>query len=112
MVGSMSYRGTQQESRERYLANYNADGAREYDEWVATMTAIDHEACIADLQCGITLYDGMRVLDAGSGTGALCLALVQIPGLHITALEPCASMLDLLESKPELEKRDDRSWVL
>ena len=42
--------------------------------------------------------------DAGSGTGALCLALVRIPGLRITALEPCSAMSDLLVSKPELAR--------
>ncbi len=99
----MLYRGTQQESRERYLANYDVAGASEYDAWVADMTASDHDACIADLQRCITSCGEMSVLDAGSGTGALCLALVRIPELHITALEPCAAMIDLLESKPELQ---------
>ena len=45
----------------------------------------------------------MEVLDAGSGTGVLCLVLNQIPGLRITALEPSSAMLDLLRARPELQ---------
>ena len=60
------------------------------------------DACVADLRRCIQFRNDMDVLDAGSGTGALCLALVRIPGLRITALEPCSAMSDLLVSKPEL----------
>ena len=100
----MTYRETQQESRERYLATYNAEEATKYDAWISEMTSIDHEACIADLKRCIAFRDGMDVLDAGSGTGALCLALVRIPGLRITALEPCSAMIDRLVSKRELQQ--------
>ncbi len=99
----MTYRGTQQESRERYLASYDADEASKYDAWVNAMTSADHDACVADLHRCIAFRDDMDVLDAGSGTGALCLSLARIPGLRITALEPCSTMSDLLISKPELE---------
>ena len=98
----MTFRCTQQESRERYLATYDAEGASIYDAWVAGMTAADHDACVADLKRCIAFSGNMAILDAGSGTGALCLALVRISGLHITALEPCKTMNALLESKPEL----------
>ncbi|MCR9296680.1 MAG: class I SAM-dependent methyltransferase [bacterium] len=99
----MTYRGTQQESRQRYLDGYDVAGALKYDSWVASLTPVDHDACVADLKQCVQFRDAMDVLDAGSGTGALCLALVRIPGLRITALEPCAAMSDLLVSKPELE---------
>lgn len=100
----MTFRGTQQESRRRYLATYDAEEASKYDSWVSAMAPSDHDACIADLNHCVHFRDGMHVLDAGSGTGALCLALVRIPGLRITALEPCAAMSDLLVSKPGLEQ--------
>jgi SAM-dependent methyltransferase len=99
----VTYRGTQQESRERYLATYDAEEASKYDAWVNAMASADHDACIADLNRCVTFSDNMAVLDAGSGTGALCLALVRISGLRIIALEPCLAMSDLLESKPELQ---------
>ena len=51
----------------------------------------------------VAFCDGMNILDAGSGTGGLCLALARIAGLCITALEPCPAMSDLLKSKSELE---------
>ena len=99
----MNYRGTQQESRARYLATYDADEASKYDSWIKAMTWADHDACVADLQRCFKFREDMDVLDVGSGTGVLCLALARIPGLHITALEPCTAMSDLLRSKPELE---------
>ncbi|QEG02086.1 hypothetical protein Mal15_61690 [Stieleria maiorica] len=99
----MTYRGTQQESRKRYLATCDAEEASKYDAWVNAMTSADHDACVADLNRCIAFFDGMTVLDAGSGTGALCLALVRVSGLRITALEPCATMSKLLDSKPDLK---------
>ena len=101
---SMTYRGTQQESRERDLASYDADEASKCDSWTKAMTSADHDACVTDMRRCVTFRKDMEVLDAGSGTGTLCLALVRIPGLRITALEPCTTMSDLLKLKPELEK--------
>lgn len=98
----MTFRCSQQASRERYLEIYDAQEAAKYDSWISEMTAADHDACVADMKRCVTFSENMNVLDAGSGTGALCLALVRIPGLHITALEPCAAMTHLLKSKPEL----------
>jgi ubiquinone/menaquinone biosynthesis C-methylase UbiE len=100
----MRYRGTQQESRQRYLAAYDVAEASKYDSWINSMAPSDHDACVADLKRCMQFRDDMDVLDAGSGTGALCLALVRIPGLRITALEPCSAMSDLLVSKPELAR--------
>lgn len=99
----MTYRCTQQEARERYLANYDAEGASRYNTWVNEMTPMDHDACVADLKRHVTFSDNMSVLDAGSGTGALCLSLIRIPGLRITALEPSLGMMDLLQARPELQ---------
>ncbi len=98
----MTFRVSQLESRDRYLSTYDAEEASKYDSWVTAMTAEDHDACVVDMSRCVTFYDRMAVLDAGSGTGALSLALARIPGLRITALEPCRAMSRLLESKPEL----------
>lgn len=98
----MAYRVTQEESRRRYLSEYDALGAAKYDAWIQTLGSPEHDACLADLrECAIP-RDGMEVLDAGSGTGGLSLALVRIPGIRLTALEPCPAMIDLFVSKPEL----------
>ncbi len=66
------------------------------------MTSADHDACVADLKRCVAFSEDMSVLDAGSGTGALSLALIRIAGLRITGLEPCPAMADLFQSKDEL----------
>ena len=99
----VTYRCTQQASRDHYLATYDAAEASKYDAWIKAMDSTDHDACIDDLKRCVTFSENMTVLDVGSGTGALCLALVRISGLRITALEPCRAMSGLLEAKPELQ---------
>jgi SAM-dependent methyltransferase len=81
---------------------YDIDKATQYNVGVDVMGDADHLACVADLQQCVHFTNTMAVLDAGSGTGALCLALVRIPGLKITALEPSLPMIDLLKTRPEL----------
>lgn len=98
----MNFRDTQSNSREQYLAMYDIDKASQYNAWVDAMGDADHDACVADLKHSVKFSDGMDVLDAGSGSGALCLALVRIPGLNISALEPSAPMIDLLRARTEL----------
>ena len=99
---ALSFRCIQSRLRERYLAMYDIEEAAKYNTWVDALTDADHDACLADLGRCVNFSDNMAVLDAGSGTGALCLTLVRIPGLNITALEPSLSMIDLLKAKPEL----------
>ena len=100
----MSFREPYAESRQRYLDAYSADEASKYDAWVSALTAADHEACLNDIAGIFSFTAGMRVLDVGAGTGALCLALVRFPGLRITALEPCPAMLNRFGSKPVLDQ--------
>ena len=83
---------------------YDDEQAAKYNTWVDALLDADHDACVADLSRCVQFSDNMSVLDAGSGTGALCLTLVRIPGLNITALEPSLPMIDLLNAKPELTR--------
>ncbi len=99
---TLSFRDTQSNLRERYLEMNSVEEAAKYNVWIDAMVTADHEACVADLQRHVRFSDKMTVLDAGSGSGALCLALVRIPGLEVTALEPAAPMIDLLRARPEL----------
>ena len=115
----MAFRGTQLESRQRYLSTYDVDEAAVYDGWVTALTDEDQDACLADIGRSFEFAGNSKVLDAGAGTGALCLALIRIAGLEITALEPCAEMGKLLAAKTELsdvklvegfcDHHDDRS---
>ncbi|QDV27037.1 hypothetical protein Q31a_54180 [Aureliella helgolandensis] len=98
----MPYRGNYTESRQRYLATYDTAEAAKYDAWITALTKADHDACLNDIQRHFTFSPGMTILDAGAGTGALCLSLVALPGMRITALEPCPPMQERLASKPEL----------
>ncbi len=99
----MAYRCSQRESRERYLSTYDAAEAARYDAWINEMGPRDHEACVSDLKRHVNFTDGMSILDAGSGTGALCLALIRISGIRVSALEPSAAMLTLLQAKHDLD---------
>ena len=45
---------------------------------------------------------GTNVLDIGAGTGVMCSILRRLPGIELTALEPSAAMLAILQAKPEL----------
>ena len=98
----MAFRMNYQESRQRYLDEYDSTGACQYDAWIASMDSDDHQACVDDISGQIPQASGLSVLDAGAGTGALCLALSRIAGLEITALEPSPAMVDLLRRKPAL----------
>jgi SAM-dependent methyltransferase len=98
----MTYRETYLESRQRYLRTYDFEEVSRYDEWISTLSREEHEACLNDIRPHFNFYPGMNVLDAGAGTGALCLSLATVPELKITALEPCPAMLAKFVSKPEL----------
>lgn len=98
----MYWRGTQAESRERYLAKFDAAEVERYDAIVARLAAEDQAAYLADLARVFEFRAGMRVLDVGAGSGALCSILARVPGLSLTALEPAPAMLEKLKGKPEL----------
>jgi SAM-dependent methyltransferase len=48
------------------------------------------------------MHGGAKVLDVGAGTGMMCSLLRRLPGIELTALEPSAAMLAVLQSKLEL----------
>ncbi len=98
----MNFREDYIASRRRYLESYDAEEASKYDMWITSLTREDHIACLKDLSRCFRFSTGMTVLDAGAGTGALCLTLTLVQGLQITALEPCPAMLELLRAKPQL----------
>ncbi|NND97016.1 MAG: class I SAM-dependent methyltransferase [Pirellulaceae bacterium] len=99
---TMTWRGTQAESRARYLQNFDADDVARYERWVVQLTENDLQACRSDIATEFTFRAGMSVLDVGAGTGAMCKILAQIQGLKITALEPSNRMLDCFRAKKEL----------
>jgi len=98
----MSFRETHMEFRDRFLSACSGEEAQRYDKWIQQLTHEDHRACLTDMQTCIEFTEGMAVLDAGAGTGALSLALTLIPELRLPALAPCDAMLALLCSRPEL----------
>jgi SAM-dependent methyltransferase len=97
------WRGTQAESRKRYLARFDATEAERYDALVGSLGPEDEAAYLSDLAPLLPLAPGASVLDAGAGTGTLTRILTRLPGLTITALEPSPAMLARLRTKPGLQ---------
>jgi SAM-dependent methyltransferase len=50
----------------------------------------------------VSIVPGASVLDVGAGTGVMCSMLRRLPGIELTALEPSAAMLAVLQAKSEL----------
>ena len=98
----MNWRGSQAESRRRYLTKFDAAEAARYDSVVGRLPPEDEAAYVADLARIVELPPGAAVLDAGAGSGALTLILARLPGLSLTALEPAPAMLARLRARPEL----------
>jgi SAM-dependent methyltransferase len=99
----MKWRGQQAASRQRHLQAYSADEVQQYEAWVMQLTAEDAQACLNDIRDVFSLSAGMKVLDAGAGTGALSSILMTVPGLSVTALEPSPEMLACFRAKPDLQ---------
>jgi len=98
----MSWRRTQADLRRRTLKNFDSEGADGYDALVGSLSVEDEAAYLTDLSRVFSFQSGMRVLDAGAGTGALCKVLSRAEGLRITALEPAPAMIDRFRAKSEL----------
>lgn len=99
----MRWRNTQAEARRRLLELFDADEVARYEGWIRQLTEADDAACLEDIARGFVFREGMTVLDAGAGTGALCKVLTRLAGLVVTALEPSPVMLATLKAKPELQ---------
>jgi len=98
----MEWRGSQADSRNRYLAKFDAAEADRYDAAVGDLSRVEEDAYLADLLRVVQFRRGMTVLDAGAGTGTLSKILARLPNLSITALEPAPAMLAKLVGKAEL----------
>jgi SAM-dependent methyltransferase len=100
----MNWRGTRNASRERYLLKYDAAEVERYDSLrgLGSLEAADEAAYLDDIRRVCKLDSGMRVLDAGAGTGVLSLLLQQLAALELTALEPSPAMLAKLRGKSRL----------
>lgn len=98
----LSWRGSQAESRCRYLDKFDAAEVERYHAFVGRLDRQDEDAYLSDLQGVLEFRAGMRVLDAGAGTGALTRILARIPELTITALEPAPAMMVKLLDTAEL----------
>jgi len=102
----MSWRGSRAAARQRYLTNYDATAVEQYDRLrgLGYLEPEDEAAYLADIRRVCKFDSGMRVLDAGAGTGVLSLLLVQLAPIVLTALEPAAAMRARLRSKPSLQQ--------
>ncbi len=99
----MSWRVDQAETRRRFVESYDEAEVDGYDALVGTLSPEDEAAYLADLARVITFEVGLRVLDAGAGTGTMCQLLAGLGGLSITALEPVPAMTARLRARPGLE---------
>src|SRR5262249_19091622 len=97
----MDWRGSQADSRNRYLAKFDAAEVDRYDVSVGHLSRQDEDAYLSDLGRVLEFREGMTVLDAGAGTGTLCGILARPPGLAIPAREPAPAMLTNPRSKAE-----------
>lgn len=99
----MSWRVSRNEFRRRSVAKFDRAEVDAYDSLVGNLSADDEAAHLADLGAVFRFDPGLRVLDAGAGTGTICGLLARLEGLSLTALEPAPAMLEALRSKPALQ---------
>ena len=92
--------------RERFAKFYDAEQAAGYEQVVGKLNEAEETMYLSDLQAVFAFEAGMRVLDVGAGSGSLSSILMQVDGLHLTALEPSPHMLNLLRTKPKLTAVD------
>jgi SAM-dependent methyltransferase len=98
----MAWRISQAASRRRCLEKFDTAEVEAYDALVAALAVEDMVAYRTDLASVFSFRAGLRVLDAGAGSGALCEVLRGLDGMELTALEPSPAMLAKLRSKPAL----------
>jgi len=100
------WRGTRDQARKRTLANFSPEAVQEYASLVGDLSARDRAAYLQDLRAHLSLTPGMRILDAGAGTGSMCAVLTAFSELAVTALEPAPAMVARLRSDSTLAAVD------
>jgi ubiquinone/menaquinone biosynthesis C-methylase UbiE len=90
--------------RARILEICDEQEAMRVDGWTVAMEPADHEAIWQDLAPFWQPRSNDTILDAGAGTGALCLTLIRRPHRSLTALDPSAPMLKRLTDKQTLQQ--------
>lgn len=100
----MSWHDRRSAARRRAASKYDTAEAEAYGklQGLGWLTADEERAYLADLGRVVQFVAGAKVLDVGAGTGVMCSLLRQLPGIELTALEPSAAMLAVLQAKPEL----------
>jgi len=100
----MSWHDRRSAARRRAASKYDTAEAEAYGklQGLGWLTADEERAYLADLGRVVQFVDGAKVLDVGAGTGVMCSLLRRLPALELTALEPSAAMLALLQAKAEL----------
>ncbi len=100
----MNWHERRSTARRRAVGKYDTVEAEAYGQLqgLGWLTANEELAYLADLERVVQFVRGASVLDVGAGTGVMCSMLRQLPGIELTALEPSAAMLAVLQAKPEL----------
>lgn len=98
----MNWRIDQFAYRQRLIENFDQAEVDRYAKWQSEITPEDDQAFLEDLSEAVHFKPGMRILDVGAGTGAMCRVLMQNPGGSITALEPVPTMCDELRKQKGL----------
>jgi ubiquinone/menaquinone biosynthesis C-methylase UbiE len=88
--------------RARILEICDEEEAMRVDGWTDAMEEADHEAIWQDLTPFWQPGPTEAILDAGAGTGALCLTWMRRAHQSLTALDPSTAMLQRLKAKEAL----------
>lgn len=101
---NMNWKQQREAARYRHAEKYDAAEVAQYRDacGLGWLTREHQDAALLDLLSAGPLIAGSRVLDVGAGTGVMTKLLLRYPGLHVHALEPSSSMLDVLRQDPEL----------
>jgi SAM-dependent methyltransferase len=102
----MNWYEEREAARHRHAARYDADEVRAYaaQQGLGSLRPDEERAYLDDMARAVSWRAGMRVLDAGAGTGTLSAILQRVPGLEVSALEPSVAMLEALRQRSGSER--------